>query len=131
VDQFSGGRSQRRWAARQYKTKAGVAISGWVFHRRGEPIVDFRDDRATACTAAKVPGLLFHDLRRSAVRNMMKSGKVDQAVAMKISGHKTDSIFRRYRVVDEDDIERALTATQESIAQAPVTNVTDLRAAHR
>jgi integrase len=122
---------RRRWEARQHKTKAGVAISAWVFHRRCERIVDFRDDWADACTAAKVPGLLFHDLRRSAVRNMMKSGQVDQAVAMKVSGHKTDSIFRRYRVVDEDDIERALTVTQEAIRQAPPSNVTDLRAAER
>ncbi|HEY2996506.1 MAG TPA: site-specific integrase, partial [Methylomirabilota bacterium] len=60
------------------------------------------------------------------VRNMMKSGQVDQAVAMKISGHKTDSVFRRYRVVDEQDIERALTATQESNKQAPAANVASI-----
>jgi integrase len=122
---------QRRWAARQYQTKAGVALSTWVFHRRGEPIVDFRDAWSEACGAAKVPGLLFHDLRRSAVRNMERSGEVTQAVAMRITGHKTDAVYRRYRIVDEGDIERALEATQQSIKRAPGNNVTDLKAAQR
>jgi integrase len=117
---------QRRWSARQYQTKAGTALSEFVFHRRGHRIVDFRNAWADACEAAKVPGLLFHDLRRSAVRNMMKSGKVDQAVAMMISGHKTEAVFRRYRIVDESDIEKALKATQESIKKAPASNVADL-----
>jgi integrase len=122
---------QRRWAARQYRTRAGVGLSSWVFHRRGERIVEFRDAWADACGAAKVPGLLFHDLRRSAVRNMEKSGSVTQAVAMRITGHKTDSVYRRYRIVDEADIERALAKTQESIRQAPVSNVSDLEAARQ
>ena len=91
--------------------------------------MDFRDAWARACRTVKVPGLLFHDLRRSAVRNMEKSGAVTQAVAMKISGHKTDSVYRRYRIVDESDIELALNATQESIRQAPTSNVTDIKAA--
>jgi integrase len=119
---------QRRWAARQYQTKEGTALSAWVFHRRGRAIVDFRDAWAEACKKAKVPGLLFHDLRRSAVRNMEKAG-VSQSVAMKISGHKTDSVYRRYRIVDERDIERALTATQESLKQAPRGNVAEIHAA--
>jgi hypothetical protein len=46
---------------------------------------------------------------------------------MKITGHKTDSVYRRYRIVDESDIERALTKTQESIRQAPADNVADIR----
>jgi integrase len=122
---------RRRWVARQYRTKMGVALSGWVFHRHGERIVDFRDAWAEACGAAKVPGLLFHDLRRSAVRNMAKTGDVDQALAMKITGHKTDSVYRRYRIVDEADIERALAKTQASIKQAPPTNVADWKKARR
>jgi integrase len=117
---------ERRWGARRYKTRLGIALSKFVFHRRGRQIVDFRDTWADACTAAKVPGLLFHDLRRSAVRNMEKSGAVTQAVAMKITGHETDSVYRRYRIVDEADIERALDRTQESIKQAPASNLAEI-----
>ena len=48
---------------------------------------------------AGVPNLLFHDLRRSATRNMRKAG-IDQSVRMKISGHRTDSMERRYDIMD-------------------------------
>jgi integrase len=118
---------QRRWAARQYRTLTSVALSPWVFHRNGRRIVDFRDPWAKACAAGQRPGFLFHDLRRSAVRNMEKSGEVTPAVAMKITGHKTDSVYRRYRIVDEADIERALTKTQESIKQVSADNVVGIR----
>jgi integrase len=122
---------ERRWAARSYETQTGTALSTFVFHRRGQRLVDIRTPWATACAKAGVPGLLLHDLRRSAVRNMMKSGQVDQAVAMKISGHKTDSVFRRYRIVDEDDIEQALVATEASVTQAPASNVTSIGTGRR
>jgi hypothetical protein len=59
----------------------------------------------------------------------MEKAGVSQSVAMKISGHKTDSVYRRYRIVDERDIERALTATQESLRQAPPSNVAEINAA--
>ena len=117
--------SSSRWAARQYRNTSGMALAQWVFHRQRQQIVDFRDAWTEACKKARVLGLLFHDLRRSAVRNMERAG-VGQAVAMKISGHKTDSVYRRYRIVDKRDIERALTATQHSIRQEPVGGVTDM-----
>ena len=77
--------------------------SPWVFNRRGEPIKDLRGTWAKACERAGVPDLKFHDLRRTAVRNMRRAG-VPQVVRMKISGHKTDSMERRYNIVDGDDI---------------------------
>lgn len=87
----------------------------YVFHRDGEPIGDFRKAWATACKQANVSHRLFHDLRRTASRNMIKAG-VPQAVAMKITGHRTDSIFRRYAIVDEQQKREALAKTQQFVA---------------
>jgi integrase len=77
-----------------------------VFVRDGRPIRDFREAWKNACKAAAVPGLKFHDLRRTAVRNMRRAG-VPQVVRMRITGHRTDSMERRYNIVDVDDIRSA------------------------
>jgi integrase len=74
-----------------------------VFSREGKPIKDFRGAWKEACKAAEVPDLKFHDLRRTAVRNMRRAG-VSQVVRMRITGHRTDSMERRYNIVDVDDI---------------------------
>ncbi len=56
-------------------------------------------------------GILMHDLRRSGVRNLIRSG-VPQSVAMKISGHKTASVFERYNIISTDDIDAAMQAVE-------------------
>jgi integrase len=74
-----------------------------VFHIDGRKIGSFRKTWLRACQAVGLNGLLVHDLRRSAIRNMIRSG-ISENVAMRISGHKTASVFRRYDIVSEDDL---------------------------
>jgi integrase len=78
----------------------------YVFHNGGERIRQFRTAWRSACKSAGVPDLKFHDLRRTAVRNMRRAG-VAQVVRMRITGHRTDSMERRYNIVDIEDIRSA------------------------
>ncbi len=65
-----------------------------------------------ACNRAGLHGRLLHDFRRTAVRNLIRAG-VQQAIAMKITGHKTGSVFRRYLIVDEELLAQATGAVAE------------------
>jgi integrase len=90
---------------------ANGVLTNLVFHRGGDPVAELRKSWATACEKAGVAGRIFHDLRRTAVRNMVRSG-VPQSVAMKISGHKTASMFRRYDIASEADLRQAMQAVE-------------------
>jgi integrase len=58
------------------------------------------DHWISACEAAGYPGKLIHDFRRTAVRNLERAG-VPRSTAMQMVGHKTEAIYRRYAIVDE------------------------------
>lgn len=77
-----------------------------IFHREGKRIWEFRKSWQRAASAAGLD-LLPHDLRRSAIRNLIHAG-VDQATAMRISGHRTADVFRRYQIVTTEDQAKAL-----------------------
>lgn len=94
--------TERRAATDEVEAETGRRVP-WVFHRRGKPIVRFDAQWKRATKHAGVPGRLLHDLRRTAVRNLERAG-VPRSVAMKLTGHKTEAIYRRYAIVSEADL---------------------------
>ncbi len=134
---------ERRRAAALIPLADGQAqqLSEFVFHRAGRPIGDTRKVWELACVKAglgelvcqgcgqnvdrhtckdcKAPtryrGLHFHDLRRSAVRNMVRAGIPDQT-AMAITGHRTRAVFDKYAIVSETQKGEALKKTQDYLA---------------
>jgi integrase len=108
---------ERRLKARRFDTQL-------IFHREckgkpGQPITDFWGVWRNALRNAGLPsGRLFHDLRRSAVRTLIRAG-VDETTAMRVSGHKTRSMLLRYNIVTEGETADALLRADAYLQSQP------------
>ena len=97
----------QREHTRERERRNGTMIPH-VFHREGKPIASMDGAWRGACERAGLAGLLFHDLRRSAVRNLERAG-VPRSVAMKLTGHKTEAVYRRYAIADSAALSEGVT----------------------
>ena len=93
------------------RIKARDIACPYVFHRNGKPIRAFRKSFKTAARKAGIVGILPHDMRRSAIRNFRKAG-ISENEGMKLSGHKTRSVYDRYDIGDEEDSREAMRKAQ-------------------
>ncbi len=86
-----------------------------VFLRDGAPIRCIRSVFAGACRRAELEDFRFHDLRHCAVTNMARLG-INEKTIMRITGHKTTHMLRRYQRVDETDLQQASTRVMEHLS---------------
>lgn len=74
--------------------------------KKPKPITSLNKAWKVACRLAGCPGRIPHDMRRSAVRNLVRAG-ISERVAMMMTGHKTRSVFERYNIVSGGDLKDA------------------------
>ena len=84
----------------------------WVFQRNGAQIKGFKQSWKTACRKVGLSGHVFHDFRHTAVRRLERAG-VPRSVTMRLTGHKTESVYRRYDIVSESDLNDAAARLDE------------------
>ena len=101
----------------------------WVFFRmkgpkkgpkKPEPVKNFRRAWMSAGKLAGVPGRLLHDFRRTAIRNLERAS-VPRSAAMTMVGHKTESVYRRYAIVDAGVLRDAASKIDHAVGTIPGT----------
>jgi integrase len=116
---------ERRWRAREYRTRLGSALSTFVFHRRrGRPISysAYRAAFVQACAAAGVADRTTHDFRRTVARDLRRLG-VDETTCMSITGHVSPIMFRRYAGIIDPSEQQAALAAREALLERERSNV--------
>ncbi len=103
------------WSLIERQIKSVREECPWLFPRRGGRLSSFRKSWDAACEGAGCSGMLFHDLRRTAARNMRRAGLAEPEV-MALLGHKTRSMFLRYSIVGESDLRDAAWRAQAFMA---------------
>lgn len=98
----------------------------YVFTFQGKPLKSIRTSFKNACKTAGIRDFRFYDLRHTFNTNMRKAG-VDRSVIMKITGHKSVSMFERYNTVDSCDAKDALQLLGEFLAKQPVDRISTTR----
>jgi integrase len=97
----------RRKEAREVEQNGVTVMCDLIFHCNGKPLGQCQREWIRATKAANCPGRLFHDLRRFAVTNLIDAG-IPTLVAMKVSGHKTESMFKRYGIKQTEEVREAM-----------------------
>ncbi len=114
--------------AEHVRLKKARQIVPWVFYRmvaqgRGgeaqpKPIISFMKAWRSAYKAAGCPGRIPHDLRRTAVRNLVRAG-IRERLAMQMTGHKTRSVFERYNILSDGDLRDAARRLDDAASVTP------------
>jgi hypothetical protein len=108
-------------AVTEEKQRKTGSVIPWVFHwtKGGRPLKSFTGRHGNRHAWRRgVPGHILHDFRRMAVRNLQRAG-VPRSVAMKMVGHKTESVYRRYAIVGEAMLRDAAIKLAERRGQSP------------
>jgi len=111
---------EEQWQKTTTVQRETEQIISYVFHKEGKRITKYDRVWQQACQKAGLPGKIVHDFRRTVVRNMVRAG-IPERVAMQMSGHKTRSVFDRYHIVADSDLQEAAKRLEQALLSQTMT----------